>query len=130
MATGQRPRRAETRTPKRMLVELSSFENVVYEVTYTVNVSRRGARILSKEVWKPNQRLSVRSVEGKLNARGRIAYCDSMGPGCYAIGLELDHPHTNGGHPRKRLPSIIVAACERRFWGCRKRPYTQKKTPS
>ena len=92
MATGHRPERAETRTPKRVLVELSSFENFVYEVTYTVNVSRRGARILSKAVWNPNQRLSIRSIGGKVNARGRIAYCDSIGPGSYAIGLELDQP--------------------------------------
>ncbi|HKD51385.1 MAG TPA: hypothetical protein VKB90_11315 [Candidatus Acidoferrum sp.] len=92
------------RTPKRILVELSSFENFVYEVTYTVNVSRCGARILSKAVWNPNQRLSVRSIEGKLNARGRIAYCDSLGPGSYAIGLELDQPSQEWGPRPKEAP--------------------------
>ena len=102
MVTAHRPERVETRTPKRILVELSSFENFVYEVTYTVNVSRRGARILSKAVWNPNQRLSVRSIEGKLNARGRITYCDSLGPGSYAIGLELDQPsHEWGPRPKE-----------------------------
>lgn len=101
MSTGQLPQRAEARTPKRVLVELCSFENIVYEVTYTVNVSSRGARILSKDVWKPNQRLSVRSIEGKLNARGRIAYCDSTGPGSYAIGLELDQASREWGPPPK-----------------------------
>jgi len=104
MATGHRPERVEMRTPKRILVELSSFENFVYEVTYTVNVSRGGARILSKAVWNPNQRLSVRSIEGKLNARGRIAYCDSLGPGSYAIGLELDQPSKEWGPRPKEAP--------------------------
>ena len=92
MATGHSPQRSEARTPMRVLVELCSFENVVYEVTYTVNVSRRGARILSKDAWKPSQRLSVRSIEGELNSRASIVYCERVDSGGYAIGLELNQP--------------------------------------
>jgi len=102
MATGHSPHRCETRTPMRVLVELCSFENVVYEVTHTVNVSARGARILSKDVWKPNQRLSVRSIEGKLNSPARIAYCDRTESGAYAIGLELDQPSQGWVLPSKQ----------------------------
>jgi len=97
MTTGQGPQRAEARTPMRVLVELCSFENVAYEVTYTVNVSHHGARILSKDVWKPNQRLTVRALEGKLNSPGRIAYCHPAESGTYAIGLELDQPSSEWG---------------------------------
>jgi len=101
--TGHGPQRAETRTPIRVLVELCSFENVIYEVTYTVNVSRRGARILSKDAWKPGQRLSVRSIEGNLNSRGRVAYCHPTESGTYTIGLELDLP-CDGWVPASKHP--------------------------
>ena len=99
MGTGHPPR-AETRTPMRVLVEVSSFEHASYELTYTVNVSRRGARILSKHAWQPNQRLSVRSIEGNLNAVGRIAYCDLAESNAFAIGVQLDEPSYDWG-PRR-----------------------------
>ena len=99
MGTGHPPR-AETRTPMRVLVEVSSFEHASYELTYTVNVSRRGARILSKHAWQPNQRLSVRSIEGNLNERGRIAYCDPAESNDFAIGVQLDQPSYDWG-PRR-----------------------------
>ena len=95
MATGHDPWRAESRRQVKVLVELCSFENVVYELTYTINVSRRGARILSKDCWNANQRLSVRSIEGSLNSDARIAYCHPTEGGTYAIGLELAQP-SNG----------------------------------
>jgi hypothetical protein len=101
---GSRPQRAEIRTPIRVFVELSSFENVSYELTYTVNVSRRGARILSKDPWNPNQRLSVRSIGGNLDSRARIAYCYPAESGTFAIGLQLDHPTYEWGPPSKENP--------------------------
>lgn len=101
METEPRSQRSERRTPMRVLVELCSFENIAYEVTHTVNVSPRGARILSKDVWKPGQRLSVRSIEGNLNSRGRIAYCHATESGTFAIGLELDQPSQGWGPASK-----------------------------
>lgn len=97
MATGHRPQRAEVRTPRSVLVELYSFENVSYELSYTVDVSARGARILSKDFWKPHQRLSVRAIQGNLYSQARIAYCNTTESGKYAIGLELDQPAPEWG---------------------------------
>lgn len=60
------------------------------------------------EVWKPNQRLSVRSIEGKLNSCGRIAYCDPTQTGNYAIGLELTNLPRNGSRPQSHRASFIA----------------------
>src|SRR5215472_13516138 len=82
------PPRAEKRTSMRVLVEVCSFENASYELAYTINVSRRGARIISKHAWNLNQRLSVRSIEGNLNEPGRITYCDPAESNTFAIGVQ------------------------------------------
>ncbi len=101
MATGSRPMRTESRTRKRVLVELYSFEHAAYEITYTVDVSSCGARVLSKDPWKSNQHLTVRSVEGNLYSRARVAYCLSTRVGTFAIGLQLDQPSQEWAPPRK-----------------------------
>ncbi len=77
MATGPPLRRTEIRTPMKVLVELCSFENVTYELTYTVDVSAHGARVLTKNPWQSNQHLTVRSVQGNMYSRARVAYCQS-----------------------------------------------------
>ena len=102
MATGQSPMRTESRTPKRVYVELYSFEHAAYELTYTVDVSSRGARVLSKDLWISNQHLTVRSVEGHLYSRARVAYCLSTRVGTFAIGLQLDQPCQEWAPPSRK----------------------------
>ncbi len=97
MAAGYHPQRAEVRTTRSVLVELYSFENISYELSYTIDVSARGARILSKDFWKRNQRRSVRAIQGNLDSQARIAYCHATESGRYAIGVELDQPAPEWG---------------------------------
>jgi hypothetical protein len=95
----QRSHRAEDRAAVKVLVELSSFENATYEMTYTISVSRRGACIMSKDVWTQGQRLSVRSIEGDVNSSAQIAYCNPKEDGTYVVGVVLDRPAQNWGSP-------------------------------
>jgi hypothetical protein len=80
---------------------LCSFENVAYEVAYTVDVSAHGARILTKNPWQSNQHLTVRSVQGKLCSPARVAYCQSVGASSFAIGLELHQSAADWPEPQK-----------------------------
>src|SRR5260370_18222412 len=92
MAGAFPPVRTESRVPKKVLVELYSFDNAAYEITSTVDVSLHGARVLTKALWVPHQRLSVRSVQGNLFSRARIIYCTPLLHRSFSIGLELLHP--------------------------------------
>jgi len=89
MATGPPARRTEIRTPMKVPVELYSFENATYELTYTLDVSPHGARVLTKDLWQSNQHLTVRSVQGNLYSRARVAHCQSLEGRSFAIGVEL-----------------------------------------
>src|SRR6266568_5170995 len=62
MAGAFPPVRTEGRVPKKVLVELYSFDNAAYEITSTVDVSLHGARVFTKAAWARNQRLSIPSV--------------------------------------------------------------------
>src|SRR5260221_12177155 len=92
MATGAPPSRREIRTRVKVPVELCSFENVIYEVAYTVDVSAHGARVLTKNPWQSNQRLTVRSVQGNLYSHARVVYCQAADGRSFAIGVELHEP--------------------------------------
>lgn len=87
--------RAETRAALKVFVELHSFDNAVFEITYTIDVSRSGARVLSKTAWKPNQSVSVRMIRGELSARARVVHCQPSGERTFAVGLEFPEPVRN-----------------------------------
>jgi hypothetical protein len=95
MTAGPRSSRTEIRTPLKVLVELCSFENVTYELVYTVDVSAHGARVLTKNPWQSNQHLTVRSIQGNLYSHARVAYCQSVDGRSFAIGVELHQPTAN-----------------------------------
>ncbi len=92
MAGAFPPVRTEGRVPKKVLVELYSFDNAAYEITSTVDVSLHGARVFTKAAWARNQRLSIRSVQGNLFSRARVTYCNPFPDRSFSMGLELLHP--------------------------------------
>ncbi len=102
MATGSPSSRMEIRTPLEVPVELCSFENVTYEVAFTVDVSAHGARVLTKNPWQSKQRLTVRPVHRKLSSSARVAYCQSVGGNSFAIGVELPQPTVDWTELQKR----------------------------
>src|SRR5260370_42121776 len=103
MAGAFPPVRTESRVPKKVLVEVDSFDNAAYEITSTVDVSLHGARVLTKALWVPHQRLSVRSVQGNLFSRARIIYCIPLLDRSFSIGLKFLPP-------TRDLPSLSATS--------------------
>lgn len=85
-------RRMELRSALNVPVELYSLDNAAFEITHTINVSRHGACVSSDTAWAPNQRVSIRALDGQLKSHARIIYCQhSCGQG-YVIGVQLQQP--------------------------------------
>ncbi|PYU70415.1 MAG: hypothetical protein DMG49_11470 [Acidobacteria bacterium] len=83
-------RRLEERVPLTVRVDLCSLD--VRHPTHeglTENVSTRGARVVSSNPWKPNDRLNLWCLGGDFRARARVVYCEPLGHNSFAIGLQL-----------------------------------------
>jgi hypothetical protein len=87
-------KRKETRTLARVEVELLSTKApVVNEIILTQNVSRYGARVVTKTQWRPNDDATVKLVQKGLSNRARIAYCSPVkGEAAFAVGLQFYSP--------------------------------------
>jgi hypothetical protein len=85
--------RREARIPMEVGVQISG--HVVLpgrETTFTQNVSSRGARVLSTRPWKINDRLMIATLTGSFSALARVAYCQQIPKGEFAIGVEFLEP--------------------------------------
>jgi hypothetical protein len=82
--------RIEDRIPKRVGLELSGpDEPLIYEITFTENVSRHGARVLAKRRWSPNDSVLVKLPQESRPSRARITYCQSLKGDEFAMGLQF-----------------------------------------
>jgi hypothetical protein len=82
--------RLEARIPTRVGLELSGpDEPLVYEITFTENVSRHGARVLTKRRWSPNDSVLVKLPQECLLSRARITYCQPLKGDEFAMGLQF-----------------------------------------
>lgn len=100
--------RAEKRVPISVAVRLSGYDrspNV--EMTFTENVSSRGARVFSKRRWRPDAKVQVVSLPGNFQARSRVAYCQPMEEG-YAIGVEFLEPQGQWVVPLAASPERTI----------------------
>ena len=78
------------RIPKRLTAELSRpDESVPMEMTFTENVSARGARVTTVRRWRPGTRVLVTFLWNGVRSEGRVAYCQRKESGDFAIGVEL-----------------------------------------
>ncbi len=85
-----REQRRERRTPAEVGLELSSLdEPFIHEMALTENVSRQGARVVTKKRWRTSDRVLVRLPRGDERSRARIAYCDALPGDAFAIGLQF-----------------------------------------
>jgi hypothetical protein len=83
-------KRMERRTVARVEVELlSTDEPFINEITLTENVSRSGARVVTKTRWRPNDGVLVRLPGGEKRSRAKIAYCNDLPGDVFAIGLQF-----------------------------------------
>ena len=68
--------RMEARIPTRVGLELSGpDEPLIYEITFNENVSRHGARVVTKRHWRPNDSVLVKLPEECFPTHARITYC-------------------------------------------------------
>jgi hypothetical protein len=82
--------RMEARIPTRVGLELSGpDEPLIYETTFTENVSRHGARVVTKKRWRPNDSVLVKLPQECLPSRARITYCQPLKEDEFAMGLQF-----------------------------------------
>ena len=84
------PRRLEKRIPVAVRVDLCSLDfRHPAEQALTENISAHGARVRSRNPWKPNERLNLWALPGDLRARARVVYCEPLSADNFAIGLQI-----------------------------------------
>ncbi len=84
--------RVEKRIPMELGIQIAGHsETPGTEMTFTQNVSSRGARVLTARKWRPNDMLLVATASGEFRSPGRVAYCHRTDSG-FAIGVELLEP--------------------------------------
>lgn len=89
-------KRCEDRRLAAVAVMLTSWERASRtELALTENVSDRGARVVTKQVWSAVDRLVIKSLEGDLESEARVAYRQAVRENVYAIGMELIAPKGN-----------------------------------
>jgi hypothetical protein len=88
--------RSEKRSVATVAVMLTSLDpSFPTELTLAENISGRGARVVTKGLWRVNDSLVVKSIEGDLRSEMRVVYRQSLRENIYAIGLELIAPKGN-----------------------------------
>ena len=79
-----------------MAVMLTSLEFTSRtELTFTENISRGGARIITASLWSANDTLVIKSREGDLESEARVVYRQPVRERVYAIGVQLIAPEGN-----------------------------------
>ncbi len=85
--------RTERRIARVVAVELSPLDaSLPPETTVTENVSPHGARVVTKQRWRPEERVLLKSVRGGLRLQARVVYCQQLPSNAFAIGLGLFGP--------------------------------------
>ena len=83
----------EHRTLVRVEVQLlSTHATLINEFALTENVSRYGARVVTKTQWQPNQDVTVKLLQKNLSNRARVAYCNPVKEEEFAVGLQFSYP--------------------------------------
>jgi hypothetical protein len=86
-------KRIETRTLARLDVELvGTVEPFIREITSTENISRYGARVITKKRRTPRDDVILIVLGKGVSNRARIAYCRPVKEQTFAIGLQFSSP--------------------------------------
>jgi hypothetical protein len=60
------------------------------ELTYTDNVSARGARVVSSREWKTGEVARVTALKDEITIRGKVVYCQKLSDNRYCVGLNFN----------------------------------------
>ena len=89
------PKQKRTEGRIRFRVEvaiISTDEPFIQEITVTENVSRYGARVVTKRWWRPNAGVTVKLLVEDLPYSARIAYCHPLRDDAFAVGMQFPLP--------------------------------------
>ena len=90
------PGRSEKRSAAAVAVMLTSADSMFpTELALTENISTRGARVVTRSLWRLNDSLVIKSLEGDLYSPTRVIYRQPIREEVYAIGVELIAPIGN-----------------------------------
>ena len=85
--------RSDRRITKEAVVELAHPDaSQLREMAIAQNVSGRGMRVATEEVWLPGDPVLLSSPESGVRARARVVYCQRVENNRFAVGLELLAP--------------------------------------
>jgi len=62
---------------------------LVADQAMTVNVSSRGARILTRRRWQLEEQPRLASSSGELRTEAKVVYCEPVTDGLFCVGLQF-----------------------------------------
>ena len=87
------PGRCETRIVTVVPVYLSRSDQLApVETGFTENISRHGARVLTRGQWRTGDQVLISSRRGSLQSEGRVVYSQPSAGTATVIGLQLSSP--------------------------------------
>jgi hypothetical protein len=85
--------RSDRRITKEVAVELARADDPqLKETAMAQNVSARGMRIATEDIWLPGDLVLLSSPESGFRTEARVVYCKCMENNRFAVGLELLAP--------------------------------------
>ncbi len=82
--------RSDRRMRKEVAVELARPDSSQpREMAIAENVSTRGMRVATHDIWLPGARVLLTSPGFGVDTRARVVYCQHLGNDRFAIGLEF-----------------------------------------
>jgi hypothetical protein len=85
--------RSDRRITKEVAMELARPDaSQLREMAIAQNVSARGMRVATENVWLPGDLVLLSSTESGVSTQARVVYCQRMENDSFAVGLELLAP--------------------------------------
>jgi hypothetical protein len=82
--------RNEKRVTMALPVCLVTADKLLFaDQAVTVNVSSRGARIMTRRRWELKERPQLASISGELRTQAKVVYCELLTNGSFCIGLKF-----------------------------------------
>jgi len=85
--------RSDRRITKEVAVELARpDDSQLSEMAIAQNVSARGMRVATEDVWLPGDPVLLNSPGSGFRTQARVVYCQRIENNRFAVGLELLAP--------------------------------------
>src|SRR5258707_13851876 len=85
--------RSDRRITKEVAVELARPDaSQLREMAIAQNVSARGMRVATEDVWLPGDPVLLSSPQSGVRTRARVVYCQRVENNRFTVGLELLAP--------------------------------------